>query len=196
MEFDAGRDVEAEPEVRAQQRSNAYRPPPRDACPAPPTRSPRAFASALSRNWPVAWLLLRWLWPRRREGLVLVRPITVDRCRREGLRRWRRGARRPGTSGPWRRMPTQEPGPAAASMVATAGGVRERAPLVCACSTPATDGTVKVILRRAFTIGSPAFPFCYFRLTIGQLTMNLDAVNGLPSGAVTLPCWARFSIVP
>src|SRR5262245_34985180 len=35
--------------------------------------------------------------------------------------------------------------------------------------------------------------FCYFRLTIGQLTMNPDAVNGLPSGAVTLPCWARFS---
>jgi hypothetical protein len=43
------------------------------------------------------WLLLRWLWPRWREALVLVRPATVDRWCREGIRQcWRRGARRPG----------------------------------------------------------------------------------------------------
>jgi len=43
------------------------------------------------------WLLLRWLWPRWREALVLVRPATVDRWCREGIRRcWRRGARGPG----------------------------------------------------------------------------------------------------
>jgi len=43
------------------------------------------------------WLLLRWLWPRWREPLVLVQPTTVDRWYREGVRRcWRRRARRPG----------------------------------------------------------------------------------------------------
>jgi len=43
------------------------------------------------------WLLLRWLWPRWREALVLVEPTTVDRWYREGVRRcWRRRARRPG----------------------------------------------------------------------------------------------------
>ena len=43
------------------------------------------------------WLLLRWLWPRWREALVLVQPATVDRWHREGLRRcWRRRSRRPG----------------------------------------------------------------------------------------------------
>jgi hypothetical protein len=43
------------------------------------------------------WLLLRWLWPRWREALVLVQPVTVDRWYREGVRRcWRRRARRPG----------------------------------------------------------------------------------------------------
>jgi hypothetical protein len=37
------------------------------------------------------WLLLRWLWPRWREALVLIQPATVDRWYREGVRRcWRR----------------------------------------------------------------------------------------------------------
>jgi hypothetical protein len=43
------------------------------------------------------WLLLRWLWPRWREALVLVQPATVDRWHRAGLRRcWRGFLRRPG----------------------------------------------------------------------------------------------------
>ena len=43
------------------------------------------------------WLLLRWLWPRWREALVLVQPAAVDRWHREGFRRcWRRRSRRPG----------------------------------------------------------------------------------------------------
>ena len=43
------------------------------------------------------WLLLRRLWPRWREALVLVQPATVDRWSREGVRRcWRGRARRPG----------------------------------------------------------------------------------------------------
>ena len=43
------------------------------------------------------WLLLRRFWPRWREALVLVRPATVDRWSREGVRRcWGRRARRPG----------------------------------------------------------------------------------------------------
>jgi len=43
------------------------------------------------------WRLLRWLWPRWREALVLVQPATVDRWHRAGLRRcWRGFSRRPG----------------------------------------------------------------------------------------------------
>jgi hypothetical protein len=43
------------------------------------------------------WLLLRWLWPRWREALMLVQPATVDRWHRAGLRRYRRRrSRRPG----------------------------------------------------------------------------------------------------
>jgi hypothetical protein len=43
------------------------------------------------------WLLLRWLWPRWREALVLIQPATVDRWHHEGFRRcWRRRAQRPG----------------------------------------------------------------------------------------------------
>jgi hypothetical protein len=43
------------------------------------------------------WLLLRCLWPRWREALVLIQPATVDRWYREGVRRcWRRRSRRPG----------------------------------------------------------------------------------------------------
>src|SRR5262245_21730828 len=43
------------------------------------------------------WLLLRWLWPRWHEALVLLQPATVDRWHREGARRcWCRRARRPG----------------------------------------------------------------------------------------------------
>src|SRR6185436_11489470 len=46
------------------------------------------------------WLLLRWLWPRWREALVLVRPGTLDRWYREGVRRcWRRRAGSPGRPG-------------------------------------------------------------------------------------------------
>ena len=37
------------------------------------------------------WLLLRWLWPRWREALVLVQPASVDRWRRDGFGQcWRR----------------------------------------------------------------------------------------------------------
>jgi hypothetical protein len=40
------------------------------------------------------WLLLRWVWPRWREALVLVQPATVERWYREGVRRcWRRRGR-------------------------------------------------------------------------------------------------------
>jgi hypothetical protein len=42
------------------------------------------------------WLLLRWLWPRWREALVLVQPATVDRWYRGVRRCWRCRARRPG----------------------------------------------------------------------------------------------------
>jgi hypothetical protein len=43
------------------------------------------------------WLLLRRLWPRWREALVLVQPATVNRWHREGFGRcWRRRLRRPG----------------------------------------------------------------------------------------------------
>jgi hypothetical protein len=43
------------------------------------------------------WLLLRRLWPRWKEALVLVQPATVERWHREGFRRcWRRRSRRPG----------------------------------------------------------------------------------------------------
>jgi hypothetical protein len=43
------------------------------------------------------WLLLRWVWPRWRDALVLVQPATVDRWYREGVRRcWHRRERRPG----------------------------------------------------------------------------------------------------
>jgi hypothetical protein len=56
-------------------------------------RSNRRFHS----SDPLLWLLLRWLWPRWREALVLVKPTTVDRWHRAGLRRrWRRRSRHPG----------------------------------------------------------------------------------------------------
>jgi homeodomain-containing protein len=43
------------------------------------------------------WLVLRQLWPRWRDALVLVQPATVARWHREGLHRcWRRRSRRPG----------------------------------------------------------------------------------------------------
>ena len=43
------------------------------------------------------WLFLRWSWPRWREALVLIRPATVNRWHREGVRRcWRHRSRRPG----------------------------------------------------------------------------------------------------
>ena len=43
------------------------------------------------------WLVLRQLWPRWRDALVLVQPATVDRWHREGFHRcWRRRSRRPG----------------------------------------------------------------------------------------------------
>jgi hypothetical protein len=57
------------------------------------TRSNRRFRPSDR----LLWLLLRWLWPRWREALVLVQPATVDRWHREGFRRcWRRRSRRPG----------------------------------------------------------------------------------------------------
>ena len=57
-------------------------------------RSDRRFRPADRRFW----LCLRWLWPRWREALVLVQPATVERWRREGLRRcWsRHSGGRPG----------------------------------------------------------------------------------------------------
>ena len=43
------------------------------------------------------WLVLRRLWLRWRDALVLVQPATVDRWHREKSRRWwRRRSRRPG----------------------------------------------------------------------------------------------------
>src|SRR5262249_25581756 len=43
------------------------------------------------------WLLLRWLWPRWREALVLIQPPTVARWHREGVRGcWRHRSRHPG----------------------------------------------------------------------------------------------------
>jgi hypothetical protein len=43
------------------------------------------------------WLVLRRLWPRWRDALVLVQPATVDRWHRDGLHRcWRCRSRRPG----------------------------------------------------------------------------------------------------
>jgi homeodomain-containing protein len=42
------------------------------------------------------WLVLRQLWPRWRDALVLVQPATVDRWHHEGFHRcWRRRSRRP-----------------------------------------------------------------------------------------------------
>ncbi len=56
-------------------------------------RSPRRFRPTDR----LLWLLLRGLWPRWRDALVLVQPATVARWYREGVRRcWRRRARRPG----------------------------------------------------------------------------------------------------
>lgn len=56
-------------------------------------RSNRRFRAADR----LLWLLLRRLWPRWREALVLVQPATVDRWHREGSRRWwRRRSRRLG----------------------------------------------------------------------------------------------------
>lgn len=43
------------------------------------------------------WLILRRVWPRWKDALVLVQPATVDRWHRDGFRRWwRRRPRRPG----------------------------------------------------------------------------------------------------
>jgi putative transposase len=43
------------------------------------------------------WLILRRLWPRWRDALVLVQPATVDRWHRDRFYRcWRRRSRRPG----------------------------------------------------------------------------------------------------
>ena len=76
---------------------DAQGPPARESCPAPPVERPRSFESALCPSDRLLWLLLRWLWPRWREALVLVQPATVDRWHREGFRRcWRRHSRRPG----------------------------------------------------------------------------------------------------
>jgi putative transposase len=45
----------------------------------------------------VLWLILRRVWPRWRDALVLVQPATIDRWHREGFHRWwRRRVRRPG----------------------------------------------------------------------------------------------------
>ena len=76
---------------------DAHRPPARDAA---LRHQLGVLARSHGRLRPtdrLLWLLLRWLWPRWREALVLVQPATVDRWYREGGRRcWRRRARRPG----------------------------------------------------------------------------------------------------
>jgi homeodomain-containing protein len=58
------------------------------------------LARSIRRFHPVDrlfWLFLRWLWPRWRDALVLIKPATVDRWHREGIRQcWRRRSRRPG----------------------------------------------------------------------------------------------------
>src|SRR5262245_19457367 len=56
-------------------------------------RSNRRFR----RSDRLLWLILRRMWPRRREALVLVQPATVDRWHRDWLdRRWWRRSRHPG----------------------------------------------------------------------------------------------------
>src|SRR5437899_2430630 len=43
------------------------------------------------------WLILRAMWPRWRDALLLVQPATVDRWHRDGFhRRWCLRSRRPG----------------------------------------------------------------------------------------------------
>jgi hypothetical protein len=55
-------------------------------------RSNRRFRSSDR----LLWLVLRQLWPRWRNALVLVQPATVDRWHREGFHRcWRRRSRHP-----------------------------------------------------------------------------------------------------
>jgi hypothetical protein len=45
----------------------------------------------------VLWLILRRVWPRWRDVLVLLQPATIDRWHRDGFHRcWRRRLRRPG----------------------------------------------------------------------------------------------------
>src|SRR5262245_50419395 len=57
------------------------------------TRSNKRFRPADR----LLWLILRWLWPRWKEALLLIQPATVDRWHREGVRRcWRRRSRGPG----------------------------------------------------------------------------------------------------
>jgi hypothetical protein len=56
-------------------------------------RSNRRFRAADR----LLWLILRRLWPRWREALVLVQAATVDHWHRDGFHRcWRRRSRRPG----------------------------------------------------------------------------------------------------
>jgi len=56
-------------------------------------RSNRRFR----RSDRLLWLILRRVWPRWRDALVLVQPATVDRWHRDRfIRRWWRRSRRPG----------------------------------------------------------------------------------------------------
>ena len=57
----------------------------------------RVRIGAFDRLTVCSWLILRRVWPRWRDALVLVQPATVDRWHRDRfVRRWWRRSRRPG----------------------------------------------------------------------------------------------------
>jgi len=76
---------------------DSSRPPVRDACPAPPIGILKRSNRRFRQSDRLLWLILRRVWPRWRDPLVLVRPATVDRWHRDQcIRRWWRHSRRPG----------------------------------------------------------------------------------------------------
>jgi hypothetical protein len=77
---------------------NASRLAARGACPAPPVGRAGAFEPALVRpSDRLLWLILRRVWQRWRDALVLVQSATVDRWHRDRFgRRWWLRSRRPG----------------------------------------------------------------------------------------------------
>ena len=93
------RDASRRPDGRCDSvhRVDASRPAARDPCPPPPAARTRSFESRFRLSDRLLWLVLRRLWPRWRDALVLLQPATVDRWHRERFHRcWRRRSRRPG----------------------------------------------------------------------------------------------------